>query len=210
VAVSPATRRKHGPTAAIRHDNVNAQKTIASTNQTFLHCVVSACANGGAQNPLPRSQFARWRFAVSTRTASAKAEDAITESASKVSKFGKAMTEEGLANAEEGYRKAMALAEEGRAAAQQTAQDFQSLSVALASKMMGFAQENLSASMQASRDLMSCRSWRDVARVNASLMQDCTRRAMSQSEELFNICSGALQNSWDHVRHAQETATRRN
>lgn len=103
----------------------------------------------------------------------------------------------------------MALAEEGRAAAQQTAQDFQALSATLSSKLMGFASENLSASMQASRDLMACRSWQDLATLNATLLQDCTRRAMSQSEELFNIYSGAFRNSWDHVRQAQETATGR-
>lgn len=119
------------------------------------------------------------------------------------------MAEEGVANAEEGYRRAMAVAEEGRAAAQQTAQDFQTLSVTLASKLMGFASENLSASMQASRDFMACRSWQDVAALNASLMQDCTRRAMSQSQELFSICSGGFQNTWNHLQQAQHDMTTR-
>src|SRR5690606_29834297 len=141
---------------------------IARANQIFCAAFYWAYAPQlSAQEAILGSDFASRRFAVSTRSASAKAEDTVTESVSRVSKFGKAM-------AEEGYRRAMAVAEEGRAAAQQTAQDFQTLSVTLASKLMGFASENLSASMQASRDFMACRSWQDVAALNASLMQDCT------------------------------------
>ena len=136
-----------------------------------------------------------------------KAED--EEAVKKVAKTTQDVTEENLAGVQESYRQALGFAQENQDAISEVVGDMQTVAATVASKMMAFGVENTNTMMQASREMLACRTWPEVVRLHSEFVKELTSRQFEQSRELFGLYSDMFQRNWREARGLQKSAARR-